>query len=56
MDGIAFLAEVVKVQTLSDHGLRVTLDLAEDEVIAAAKLMEFKRLGVVVKVTCEPET
>ena len=54
-DGITFLAEIVRVQTLADHGLRVTLDLPEDEVIAAAKLMEFKRLGVAVKVTCEAE-
>lgn len=52
---LTFVAEVVKVQTLVDHGLRVTLDLPEDEVITAAKLMEYKRLGVVVKVKCEPE-
>lgn len=52
---VSFAAEVVKVQTLADHGLRVTFDLSEDEVIAAAKLMEFKRQGVVVKVNCEPE-
>jgi len=54
-DTVTFLAEVVKVQTLQDHGLRLTFDLPEDEVIAAAKLMEFKRMGVVVKVTCEPQ-
>ena len=52
-DTVTFLAEVVKVQTLADHGLRLTLDLPEDEVIAAAKLMEFKRLGVALKVTVE---
>ncbi len=55
-DTVTFLAEIVRVQTLADHGLRLTLDLPEDEVLAAAKLMEFKRLGVVVKVTCEPES
>jgi hypothetical protein len=50
-----FTAEVVKIQTLVDHGLRVTLDLSEDEIAAAAKLMECKRQGVAVKVTVEPE-
>lgn len=54
-EAVEFLAEVVKVQTLADHGLRVTLDLSEDEVIAAAKLMEFKRHGVAVKVRVEAE-
>ena len=52
---LTFSAEVVKVQTLTDHGLRLTLDLAEDEEAAAAKLMVYKRLGVVIKVTCVPE-
>lgn len=50
-----FVAEVVKVQTLSDQGLRLTLDLSEDEIAAAAKLMECKRAGVAVKVMVEPE-
>lgn len=52
----SFTAEIVKVQTLADQGLRVTLDLSEDEIAAAAKLMECKRAGVAVKVTVEPET
>jgi hypothetical protein len=50
----SFTAEVTKVQTLADMGLRVTLDLAEDEIAAAAKLMECKREGVAIKVTVEP--
>jgi hypothetical protein len=54
-EAVTFVAEVVKVQTLADHGLRVTLDLSEDDVIAVAKLMEFKRHGVVAKVTVEAE-
>lgn len=51
---IAFAAEVSKVQTLVDGGLRITLDIAEDEIATAAKLMECKRFGVVLKVNAEP--
>lgn len=50
----AFAAEIVKIQTLVDHGLRVTLDLPEDEIGAAAKLMECKREGVAVQVSVKP--
>lgn len=39
-------AQIAKVQTLVDGGLRVTVDLAEDQVLAAAHLMECKRRGV----------
>lgn len=50
----SFIAEIVKIQTLADQGLRVTLDLPEDEIAAAAKLMTCKREGVAIKVTVEP--
>lgn len=50
-----FPATVYKVQTLADNGLRVTLDFSEDEIAAAAKLMQYKREGVAVKVSVEPE-
>lgn len=53
MSEFFFLAEVVKIQTLADQGLRVTLDLSEDEIAAAAKLMECKRFGAVVRVSVE---
>lgn len=49
-----FTASVAKVQTLVDNGLRVTLDLEEGEIEAAAKLMTYKREGVAVKVTVKP--
>jgi hypothetical protein len=52
---LTFTAEVVKIQTLADHGIRVTLDLPEDETVTAAKLMEYKRLGVAMRVRVEPE-
>jgi hypothetical protein len=53
-DELRFQAIVARVQTLADNGLRVTLDLGENEVVAAAHLMELKRLGAVLKVTVEP--
>lgn len=49
-DLIAFDATVYKVQTLVDGGLRVTLDLPENEIGAAARLMEFKRSEVALRV------
>ena len=48
---ITFPAQVVKVQTLADGGLRVTLDLPETAIFAAAQLMECKRIGVAGEVT-----
>jgi hypothetical protein len=46
-----FIAEVYKVQTLVDNGLRVTLDLPESAIPAAAALMEAKRREYAVRVT-----
>ena len=51
-DTVSFVAAVARVQTLADGGLRVTLDLPEDAVMAAAELMAFKRFGVVMDVVC----
>ena len=53
---ITFEAQVARVQTLADGGLRVTLDLPEDAVLAVASLMECKRIGVVGQVTFKPIT
>ena len=50
-DPISFDATVSKVSTLADGGLRIALDLPETAVMAAAQLMECKRLEVVLKVT-----
>jgi len=54
-DAVTFPAAVAKVQTLADGGIRFTLDTDEGQVVAAAQLMELKRLGVVVTVTMEPQ-
>jgi len=52
VEPIAFAAQVARVQTLADGGLRVTLDLPESAVMAAAELMTCKRFGVALEVTC----
>lgn len=43
---IEFPATVFKVQTLVDGGIRITLDLPENEINKAAMLMECKRQGI----------
>lgn len=50
---VTFEAAVSKVTTLADGGIRIALDLPEDAIIAAAWLMECKREGVVLQVTCK---
>ena len=50
---LTFDATVNKVQTLVDNGLRVTLDLPEQAIDAAAVLMALKRQGSALKVTVE---
>ena len=46
-----FDAVVAKVQTLVDNGIRVTLDLPETAIEAAAVLMGVKRNGMAIKVS-----
>ena len=53
-DPITFQATVAKVQTLADGGLRVTLDLPEQAIMAAAELMACKREEAVLEVVCKP--
>ena len=50
-DALEFDAIVYKVQTLVDNGLRVTLDLPEQAIEAAAVLMALKREGGALNVT-----
>ena len=52
-DALTFDATVNKVQTLADQGLRVTLDLPEQAIEAAAVLMALKRQGSALRVTVE---
>ena len=53
---IRFIAQVAKVQTLADGGLRVTLDLPESAIMQAAELMVFKREYVPIRVECKPDS
>lgn len=43
---IRFQASVNKVQTLSDHGIRITLDLEETAIPQMAMLAEEQREGI----------
>ena len=49
-----FPAQVARIQTMADGGLRLVLDLPETAILAAAQLMECKRLGVAGDVTYTP--
>lgn len=42
---ITFPAEIIKVQTMTDYSIRVTIDLPEMYIDQAAILMECKRDG-----------
>lgn len=53
-DAITFTAEIYKVQTLVDGGLRVTLDLPETAIEAATKLMLCKQGGGVLEIAAVP--
>jgi len=50
-DALTFDAVVAKVQTLVDNGIRVTLDLPDTAIEAAAVLMGVKREGLAIKVS-----
>ena len=49
-DAIEFTAQVFKVQTMVDNGIRVTLDLSEGETVTMAKLAECQRFGALLRV------
>lgn len=52
MDNITFDAVVSKVATMTDGGIRVTLDLPETAIQSAAWLMECKRVEMPLRVAC----
>lgn len=54
MEVIKFAAQVAKVQSLADGGIRLTLDLPEDAIMQAAQLMECKRWAAVVENYTDP--
>lgn len=52
-DTITFPATVYKVQTLSDNGLRVTIDMPEDCIAQMALLAECQRNGYELTITAQ---
>ena len=50
MEPIRFDAEVYKVQTLVDGGVRVTLNLPETAIAQMAQLAECQRFGVAIRI------
>jgi hypothetical protein len=50
---IVFEAQVAKVQTLADGGIRLVLDLPETAVPQAAMLMQCKADGIALLVTAK---
>lgn len=51
---IRFQAQIQKVQTLADGGLRLTLDLSEHEIETATKMMQCKVSGALLEVAAVP--
>ena len=47
-------AIVYKVQTLADHGIRISLDLPETATMQMAMFAECQRMGVLLSVKCTP--
>ena len=51
---ISFKSEISKVTTMADNGIRLQLELAEDEVVNAMSLMYLKQQKVIVEVQVKP--
>ena len=49
-DVIKFKAQVSKVTTMADGGLRVVLDMAETEIEVAKQMMKAKQIGAILEV------
>lgn len=47
---ITFPAEIIKIQTMVDGAIRLTLDLPADKIQIAARLMEAKQSGAVLEI------
>lgn len=51
---IRFSAQVSKVTTLADGGLRIVFDLAETEIEVAKQMMQVKQAGAILEVAAVP--
>lgn len=49
-DVIKFKAQISKVTTMADGGLRVVLDMSETEIEVAKKMMQAKQAGAILEV------
>ena len=49
-DVIKFKAQISKVTTMADGGLRVILDMSETEIEVAKKMMQAKQAGAILEV------
>ena len=55
-EAIRFQAQVSKVTTLADGGIRLVLDLAETEIEVAKQMMQVRQRGAVLEVAAVPVT
>ena len=53
-DVIRFTAQVSKVQTLADGGIRLTFDISEKDIDTATKIMQAKQAGAALEVAAIP--
>jgi hypothetical protein len=53
-DAIEFPAEIIKVQTMVDGAIRVTLDLPADQIGTASKIMQAKLGGAYLQIAAVP--
>lgn len=51
---IRFSAQVSKITTLADGGIRFVLDVSESEIEAAKMLMQAKQAGAVLEIAAVP--
>jgi len=51
---IRFTAEVAKVSTLADGGIRLVLDLPESAIDTAKKMMEVRQAGAILEIAAVP--
>ena len=53
-EAIRFQAQVSKVTTLADGGIRLVLDLAETEIEVAKQMMQAKQQGAILEIAAVP--
>lgn len=53
-EAIRFQAQVSKVTTLADGGIRIVLDIAESEIEVAKQMMQARQAGAVLEVAAVP--